>query len=316
MQAEKSPMTCKRCHHVVRKFGTYGKRKLQRYRCIACKITFSEPAPKLGRHYTDPETAAKVLSLMLEGMSVRAIERFTELHRDTILSLMNTAAVKARAVLDSRVQHIAPRYVQVDEMWGYVHTREPNLNEGDPDEWGSTMVWLALDSETKLLISHHIGTRNGVNAHAFVCDLRKRTDGRYQVTSDQYNGYVGAIREHFGQNVDFGQLRKIYGRLQTETWYGGGQVVGAVPHVKIGSPDFSRISTSHVERTNLNVRMHLRRFTRLTNAFSKKLDNLKAAVTLYVAFYNFCRVHQTVKATPAMAAGLTDHVWTLGELLS
>ena len=122
-------MTCKRCHHVVRKFGTYGKRRLQTV-SLHC-LQLSELHPKLGRHYTDPETAAKVLSLMLEGMSVRAIERFTGLHRDTILSLMNTAADEARAVLDSRVQHIAPRFVQMDEMWGYVHTREPNLNEGD-----------------------------------------------------------------------------------------------------------------------------------------------------------------------------------------
>src|SRR5271157_4988480 len=309
-------MTCRRCNHVVRRFGTYGKRRIQRYRCISCKITFSEPAPKIGTHYTDPETAAKALAMMLEGMSVRAISRLTGLHKHTILSLMKTAAAKARQVLNSRIQHIAPRYVQMDEMWGFIHTREPNLNEGDPAEWGSTMIWLALDSETKLLISHHIGTRNGINAHAFVSDLRARTDGRYQVTSDQYNAYVGAMREHFGQNVDFGQLRKIYGRLQTENWYGGGYVVGAVPHVKIGRPDFSRISTSHVERTNLNVRMHLRRLTRLTNASSKKLENLKAAVTLYVVFYNFCRVHQTLKATPAMAAGLTDHVWNLQELLA
>ena len=308
-------MTCNRCHHVVRKFGVYGKRRIQRYRCTSCKLTFSEPTPKLGTHYTDPETAAKALAMMLEGMSVRAISRLTGLHKHTILELMKTAAEKARAVLDSKVQHVSPRYMQMDEMWGFIHTREPNLNEGDPTEWGSTMLWLALDSETKLLISHHVGSRNGVSAHAFVSDLRARTDGRYQVTSDQYNAYVGAMREHFGQNVDFGQLRKIYGRLQTETWYGGGYVVGAVPHVKIGSPDFSRISTSHVERTNLSVRMHLRRFTRLTNAFSKKLDNLKAAVTLYVAFYNFCRVHQTVKATPAMAAGLTDHAWSITELL-
>lgn len=308
-------MTCKRCHHVARKFGTYGKRHILRYRCTLCKATFSEYEPKLGTHYTDPETAAKALAMMLEGMSVRAISRLTGLHKHTILELMKTAATKARAVLDSKVQNISPRYVQMDEMWAYIHTREPNLNEGDPAEWGSTMLWLALDSETKLLISHHVGSRNGINAHAFVSDLRARTDGRYQVTSDQYNGYVGAMREHFGQNVDFGQLRKIYGRLQTETWYGGGYVVGAVPHVKIGRPDFSRISTSHVERTNLSVRMHLRRFTRLTNAFSKKLDNLKAAVTLYVAFYNFCRVHQTVKATPAMAAGITDHVWTITELI-
>jgi transposase-like protein/IS1 family transposase len=308
-------MTCKRCHHAARKFGTYGKRHIQRYRCTLCKVTFSEYEPKLGTHYTDPETAAKVLAMMLEGMGVRAISRLTGLHKHTILSLMATASAKARAVLDSRVQHISPRYVQMDEMWGFIQTREPNLNEGDPAEWGSTILWLALDSETKLLISHHVGSRNGVSAHAFVSDLRARTDGRYQVTSDQYNAYIGAMREHFGQNVDFGQLRKIYGRLQTETWYGGGYVVGAVPRAKIGKPDFSRISTSHVERTNLNVRMHLRRFTRLTNAFSKKLDNLKAAVTLYIAFYNFCRVHQTLKATPAMAAGLTDHVWTISELL-
>ena len=253
--------------------------------------------------------------MMLEGMSIRAISRLTGLHQYTILSLMKTAAEKARKVLDSRIQNISPRYVQMDEMWGFIHTREPNLNEGDPDEWGSTMLWLALDSETKLLITHHVGPRNGINAHKFVSDLRARTDGRYQVTSDQYNAYVGAMREHFGQNVDFGQLRKIYGKLHTDNWYGTGQVIGAVPHVKIGKPDWSRISTSHVERTNLNVRMHLRRLTRLTNAFSKKLDNLKAAVTLYVAFYNFCRIHQTVKATPAMAAGLTDHVWSVTELL-
>lgn len=147
------------------------------------------------------------------------------------------------------------------------------------------MLWIALDSETKLIISHRVGDRNGINAHAFVSDLRARTDGRYQVTSDQYNAYVGAMREHFGQDVDFGQLRKIYGRLRTDSWYGGGEVIGAVPHVKIGRPDFKRISTSHVERTNLSVRMHLRRFTRLTNANSKTLANMKDAVALYVAFY-------------------------------
>lgn len=309
-------MTCKRCHHVVRKFGTYGKRKHQRYRCTLCKITFSEPAPKLGRHYTSPETAAKVLSLMLEGMSVRAIERFTGLHRDTILALMNTAAAKARAVLDARVQNISPKFVQLDEMWGYVHTREPNLSDTDPSEWGSAYLWLAIDSETKLLISHHLGGRNSVAAHAFVSDLRKRTTGRYQITSDQLNAYVGAIREHFGMNVDFGQLHKIYGKLSRDGWYGGGQVIGAVPHVKIGRPDWKRISTSHVERTNLNVRMHLRRFTRLTNAYSKTLANMKDAIALYIAFYNFCRVHGSLnKTTPAMRAGLTDHVWTLSEML-
>jgi IS1 family transposase len=261
------------------------------------------------------DKATAILQLMLEGMSVRAIERFTGVHRDTILRVMNTAAQKSRNILDSRVQNISPRYVQMDEMWGFIHTREPNLHKDDPDEWGSTMVWLALDSETKLIITHHIGTRNGVSAHAFVSDLRNRTNGRYQVSSDQYNGYVGAMREHFGQNVDFGQLHKIYGRINTDSWYGGGQVVGAVPHVKIGRPEWGRISTSHVERTNLSVRMHLRRFTRLTNAHSKTMENMKDAVALYIAFYNFCRVNQAVKKTPAMAAGIADHLWSIQELL-
>jgi IS1 family transposase len=253
---------------------------------------------------------------MLEGMSIRAISRFTGLHKQTILSLMNTAAQKARALLDAKIQNVSPRYVQLDEMWGFVHTKDHNLRNDDPAEWGSAFLWLALDSETKLIISHVVGARTGINAFRIASDLRERTVGRYQITSDQLNSYVGAIREWYGQEVEFAQLHKIYDKITTSDWYGSGRVLGAVPHVKIGRPDFSRISTSHIERANLTVRMHLRRLTRLTNAFSKSLDNHRAAVTLYVAFYNFCRGHQAHKgATPAMAAGLTDHVWSIGELL-
>src|SRR5271165_1380381 len=153
-------MTCRRCNHVVRRFGTYGKRRIQRYRCISCKITFSEPAPKVGKHYTDPETVAKALAMMLEGMSVRAISRLTGLNKHTILSPMTTAAAKARVVLDARVQNVSPRYVQMDELWGYVHTRDPKLSDTDPGEWGSVYIWLAIDSESKLLITHHLGGRN------------------------------------------------------------------------------------------------------------------------------------------------------------
>ena len=272
----------------------------------------------MGTHYTPTLTiAAKALAMMLEGMSIRAISRLTRLHKehDSGADEHGIGAERGNCSIPKSAAS-ATRFVQMDEMWAYIHTREPHLNEGNPDEWGSTMLWLALDSETKLIITHHVGRRTGINAHAFVSDLRKRTEGRYQATSDQYNAYVGAMREHFGQNVDFAQLRKIYGSGTGDGWYGSGQVIGAVPHVKIGRPDFSRISTSHVERGNLSVRMHLRRFTRLTNAFSKTLANLKDAVALYVAFYNFCRVHQTLHATPAMAAGLTDHVWSLAELLA
>src|SRR5258708_8152594 len=138
-------MTCVRCQHqTCKRFGTYGKRRIQRWRCNSCNATFADPnAPKLiGTHYTDPTKAAQAITLMLEGMSIRAISRFTGLHKQTILSLMNTAAQKAKALLDAKVQNVSPRFVQLDEMWGFIHTREPNLNDDDPDAWGSTLLWL------------------------------------------------------------------------------------------------------------------------------------------------------------------------------
>ncbi len=314
-------MTCVRCQHEsCKRFGYFGKRRVQRWRCTSCSATFADPgAPAYVRpaHSTDPELFAQAITLMLEGMSIRAISRFTGLHKQTILSLMNTASEKARLLLDAKIQNISPRYVQMDELWGFVHTKEHNLGYDDPGEWGNAYLWLAMDSETKLIISHVIGARSGINAFRIAGDLRARTIGRYQITTDQLKSYISAIREWFGKDVDYGQLYKVYGKITTSDWYGSGRVLGAVPRAKIGKPDYSRISTSHIERANLTVRMHLRRLTRLTNAFSKSLDNHKAAVTLYIAFYNFCRGHQTHKgASPAMAAGLTDHVWTIAELLS
>jgi len=310
-------MTCRICHHQAKKFGRYGKRRIQRYRCTSCRATFSEPSLKLGTHYTDPETAAKALTLMLEGMSIRSIERFTGLHRDTILSLMGTAAAKAQRVLDSLARDVRPKFVQLDELWTYVGCHGRRVHDGVPSEWGDQWTWLAIDSDTKLIISHHIGARNTVNAYKFVHDLSRRTLGRYQITSDALRGYVGAIEEWFGADIDFAQLQKVYGRLEAgPEWYGGGQVIAAVPRVRTGNPDFSRISTSHIERANLSVRMHIRRFARKTNAASKTLENLKAAVTLYVAFYNFCRVHQSLRVTPAMQAGIADHVWSVSELIA
>ena len=146
--------------------------------------------------------------------------------------------------------------------------------------------------------------------------MSSRTLGRFQITTDALRGYVGAIEEYYGSEIDYAQLHKIYGRIEAgPDWYGSGRVVGAVPRVHSRSPDYQRISTSHIERANLSVRMHLRRFTRMTNAFSKKLENLKAAVVLYVAFYNFCRVHQTLRVTPAMEAGIADHIWSIAELM-
>lgn len=185
-----------------------------------------------------------------------------------------------------------------------------------PADWGDAWTWLALDSESKMILSYHIGPRNTVSAYEFVHDLSKRTTGKYQITTDALRGYVGAIEEWYGSDVHYAQLRKVYGRTEAgPEWYGGGTVIAAVPKVRTGNPDWKHISTSHIERGNLSVRMHLRRFARKTNAISKKRDNLKAAVALFVVWYCFCRVHMTLRVTPAMQAGLTDHIWSLAELI-
>ncbi len=314
----KADVTCKRCHHdTAVKFGTRGKRRIQRFRCHSCKAVFSQSVPRIGNHYTDPQTAARVLSMMLEGMSVRAISRLTGLHLQTILALMDTAAENARRIFDGTVRNVRPHFVQLDELWVMLGCHGKNVRPDSPAEWGDQWVWLALDSDSKMILSYHIGARNTLNAYQFVHDLSQRTLGHYQITTDALRGYVGAIEEWFGADVDYAQLQKIYGRTEAgPEWYGGGRVIAAVPRVRTGNPDFSRISTSHIERANLSVRCHLKRFARKTNAISKSLENLKAAVSLYVMFYNFCRVHQTLRITPAMEAGITDHIWTVAELLS
>jgi transposase-like protein/IS1 family transposase len=314
-------MTCIRCHHdTARKFGTYGKRKIQRFRCRSCNATFSEPAPKLGSHYTDPEAAAKALAMMLEGMSVRAISRLTGFHKDTILSLMTTAASKAEAVFDARVRNIWTRKVQADEIWGFCHTKDAHLAKDDPDAWGHNYVWIALDSDTKMVLTYHLGKRGPADAFAFISQLGNRIAShcRFQLTTDGLASYLQPVEDLLWSRVDYAQLVKVY-RTPKGTgpdWYGTGKIVETVPTDVIGMPDPRYVSTSHIERANLSVRMHLRRFTRLTNAFSKKIENMKAAVSLYMAWYNFCRVHQTLRVTPAMQAGLTDHVWSMTELLS
>lgn len=181
-------------------------------------------------------------------------------------------------------------------------------------------MWIALDSETKAVLSYYIGKRDGFSAYEFIGDLRQRVaeNHRCQLTTDGLDGYILAVEEHFGTDVDFAQLVKMYTTPNTSgpDWFRPSKVVRAIPTPISGDPDFSRISTSHIERTNLTLRMQMRRFTRLTNGFSKKLGNLKAAVAVFMAWYNFCRVHQTLRVTPAMQAGLTDHVWSIGELLA
>ena len=312
-------MTCRRCQHdTVKRFGTYGRRRIQRYRCKSCGATFSPPQPKpLGNHTTNLETAEKIVGLLVEGMSVRAAARFTGVDKNTILDLLLTVGAKCRAVFDAKIRGVRPKHVQLDELWCFVFKKEGRLRHGDSHTWGDAYTWTAIDAETKLMISYLVAKRDGPSALNFVTDLSRRVEGRLQITSDGFRPYIGAIEECFGADVDFAQLIKIYGKPDNAgpDWYGPAHVVETVPTPVSGDPDLDHISTSYVERSNLTVRMHLRRFTRLTNAFSKSLAHLKAAVDLFMAWYNLVRVHQTLRVTPAMEAGITDHIWTIKELL-
>jgi IS1 family transposase/transposase-like protein len=311
-------MTCTKCQHqTCKRFGYFGKRRIQRWRCNSCKSTFSEAVPRLGTHYTDPETAAKVLSLMLEGMSVRAISRVTGLHKATVLALMNTAAANVTRLMNTRMRGVRTRYIQSDEIWCFVGKKRRNVRESDPAELGDQWVFVAMDAETKLVPSFVVGKRTKETTLAFLRDLQGRlAHTRFQLTTDGFHFYERGVEDVFGGAVDFAQLVKLFGDYgqHGDERYSPPRITEVISKVRDGRPDPAHISTSHIERQNLTMRMQLRRFTRLTNAFSKKLDNLKAAVTLYFAWYNFCRTHQTLRVTPAMEAGLTDHVWSIAEL--
>ncbi len=312
-------MTCLRCkHHEAKRFGFYGRKRIQRYRCPGCNATFSEPRKRpLGRHYTDADKAAQIATLLLEGMSVRAVSRITGAHQGTILSLLLTVGDKCRSLFDGKVRGIRPRFVQADELWTFVHTKEAHLLPGSPVEWGDAYIWMAIDSETKMVLSYHVAKRDALAAYDFIRDLSERVTGRFQFTTDGLRSYIPAVEEYFGAEIDFAQLLKLYGKQngQGPEWYNPSKVTATIPVNISGDPKIEHISTSHVERANLSVRTHLRRFTRLSLGFSKSLDHLKAAIALYMAFFNFVRVHQTLRVTPAMQAGITDHIWTVQELL-
>jgi transposase-like protein/IS1 family transposase len=312
-------MTCIRCKHSEAKRFGFDRNKVQRYRCPSCNSTFSEPRQKpLGRHYISTEKAAQITQLLLEGMSIRSVSRITGAHQGTILSLLLTVGKKCRNLFDAKVRNVRPRFVQADELWTFIHTKEKHLFPGDSPEWGDSYIWMAIDSETKLVLSYFTGKRDSKSTYEFIHDLSERVNGHFQITTDGFKPYIAAIEDCFGASVDFAQLVKLYGRPEGEgpDWYSPSRVTATIPTPIIGNPHPTRISTSHVERANLSIRTHLRRFTRLSLGFSKTLEHLIAAVNLYMAFFNFCRVHSTLRVTPAMQTGIADHVWSITELLT
>lgn len=314
-------MTCIRCQHqTCKRFGYFGKRRIQRWRCNSCKSTFCEPHVTVGTHYIAPEKAAQIISMMMEGMSLRAISRLTDTDLKTILSLLETAGERCRKIWDAYVTGIRTQFVQADEIWTFCGCHQRRLRPDAPAEWGDQYVWFALDSVTKMVLSYHVGRRESANAQEFMRDLSQRIEGRFQLTTDGLRWYPPAVEEHMAGRADYAQLIKLYSShdITGPEWYGAtSRVTGTIPVIQDGRPDPRYISTSHIERANLSLRVHLKRFCRLTNAHSRKLENLKHAVAIYMCWYCFCRSHQTLRScTPAMEAGIADHIWTVTELLT
>jgi IS1 family transposase len=260
------------------------------------------------------------LQLLLEGTSVRSAERITGAHRDTILDLMVRAGERCERFLEDRIQNVAVRDVQADEIWAYVKMKEKEKVRRDieDDRLGDAYTFVGIERHTKLVLCWHLGRRSYDDTFAFTEKLYRATGTHWQLTTDGFKAYQNAVIHSLGaRDVDFAQLVKVYAHPSADDHtYSPPTVINSVPVEIYGNPDPDRICTSHVERSNLTMRMQMRRFTRLTNGFSKKWENLKAMLALFFAYYNFGRIHSTIRVTPAMEAGLTDHIWELKELLA
>jgi transposase-like protein/IS1 family transposase len=312
-------MTCHNCQIDCNRFGKH-RNGLQRFRCSQCRKTFTEDRQKpLDEMRIPLDKATMILKLLVEGTSVRSIERVTQVHRDTILRLLILAGERCSRLLDEKMRGLKCNFIECDEIWTFCFKKQRRVRKADPAEFGDQWVFVALDAETKLVPSFCIGKRSAGTTAAFIDDLSQRIENRAQITTDGFRFYVNAIERSFGADVDFAQLVKLYGdygQHDHAAKYSPSPIIEVISKVRQGNPDAEHISTSYVERQNLTMRMQMRRFTRLTNAFSKKLENLKAAIALHFAYYNFCRVHKTLRVTPCMEAQITDHVWSMAELLS
>ncbi|HZK92353.1 MAG TPA: IS1 family transposase [Stellaceae bacterium] len=262
------------------------------------------------------EKQVAVISAPTEGCSIRSVERLTNIHRDTIMRLGVRIGDGCAALHNDMMQFVQVNRLELDELWSYVGKKQRQLKPTDPADLGDQYVFLGIDGTRKAIISYRVGKRDSYNTHAFLADFRQRIVNKPEISSDGFFAYPNAVESAFGADCTFGQIIKQYHgepAIDTARRYSPGVVVGVEYRRVVGAQ--AKISTSYVERTNLSVRMGSRRFTRLTNAFSKKLANHVAAVSLYVAHFNLCRVHEALRITPALAMGITDHIWSIGELV-
>lgn len=313
-------MTCHQCRAQCRKYGR--RNGLQRYQCGQCQKVYTEPHKRFfDNRYTRAEDGLLALRMLLEGNSIRATERLTDLHRDTVLALLMQAGERCERMFGRLVTNIPVRDVQCDEIWGYVAKKEAHKlpAEANDNSMGDAYCFVAIERYTKLVLNFALGRRDQATTDAFIEGLRAATaPQRFQITTDGFQPYKSAITTTLSDRCDFAMLVKVYAQapLEEQRRYSPPDVTHAERVPVMGDPDPDKICTSHVERQNLTIRMQMRRLTRLTNAFSKKWENLWAAYCLHFAWYNFCRVHKTLRVTPAMESGITDHVWDLRELLT
>jgi len=263
---------------------------------------------------------ARILHLLCEGSSIRSVTRLLNVGKNTVSRLMVDAGKVCAAYHDEHVRKLKSTRIQVDEVWSFIYAKEKNvaIAKAAPDGAGDVWTWTALDADSKLIAAYFVGGRDGESAMWFIDGLRQRLANRVQLTSDGHKSYLEAVEAAFGADVDYAQLVKLYGASpeSAKGRYSPAQCTGARKERIEGNPDPEHVSTSYVERSNLTFRMQNRRFTRLTNAFSKKLENHAYSVALFVMFYNFCRIHKTLRVTPAMAAGVSDRLWEVSDIVA
>ncbi len=267
-----------------------------------------------------PELRAQILHLLCEGSSIRAASRITGTSKNTVTKLLCDVGQACQWYQDVQLRHLKCERVQVDEIWSFVGSKQKNVPEGKEGSYGDCWTWTSVCADTKLVPAWVVGLRNAQYALALMEDLADRIDGRFQLTTDGFKAYEDSVRHAFdGRDLDYAMLVKLYGDSDVPPdargRYSPAECVGARKRVVLGNPDPAHVSTSYVERNNLTMRMGMRRFTRLTNAFSKKVENHNYAVALHFMHYNFVRIHKSLRMSPAMAAGVSDRLWNVEDIV-